>query len=231
MKQKHHPQEPSADDFIDFRLCKEGAFDHHVYKWLRAQASFRRAEKSACSSQYFQSLKPGSRLKLSRKTAVVIDDPRLLQQELLEFAQWVSYCFSHYIRECQSKAWDGSASQQRERAARAYCLALVWSRRGFGPYAVEDQKKLEQLLTAANDYLLGKHLSKGFRMKGGDARPIGMLIRELATYLDSFEIRPPLLTSIIMDLVSIVATDSLNERTVQRHLKAISQHLAMPTDR
>lgn len=228
MNHKHQLKQPTAVDLIDFSLCGRGAFDHSVYKWLLKDTSFRQAASKVSRSGYFQSLRPGNMLKLANAGEIMVE-PGLHAVELLTFAQRVSYCLGHYYKAKVSPVWKGSASRRRESAARAYKLALRFVNSGFGPYAEEDQRKLVELLSTAQDYICGKHLSTGFRLKGGAARPVGILIRELVIYLDYFNLRPPLLTSIVTDLVSIVEPE-VNERTVQRHIKGLLRHLTTPTD-
>jgi len=133
------------------------------------------------------------------------------------------------LNETTGKVWKATSARDRAAAASDYGRALDWCRGGFGPYAQEDREKLEGLLATARDYMLGKHLSPGFRFKGGRWRPVGMLIRELVVFLDIFDFPSRSLNPVITDLVSIVA-DDVDVRTVQRHVNAYKRKLEA-TDR
>ena len=207
MKAKLQAQRPKWAEFIEFRLCASGAFDHAVYKWLRGQAAFQRAQGKFC------------RLKTGKADCAAIEPGSEADQALLEFAQRVSYCFGHFLNETASHIWTGPAKARKD-AARDYSRMLSHLEKGFGPYDQESRDQLKQLLIAARDYLLGKHLSSGFRLKGGSAQTAGILIRELTAHLEYFELPQALLTSIIIDLVDL-AGEIVDPKTVQRHVKAV----------
>lgn len=182
-------RQPSANEFIEFSLYGGDQQDHPVYKWLLVQPSYSKALR---------------RLKHKGQD--------------LDFAQRVSYCIGRYLKALASDAWKHSSRRRRIAATRDYQKVLRWCRSGFGPYAEDDREHLARLLTAASDYLLGKHLSPGFRIKDGEHRSVGMLVRELVVFLDPFDFPSRSLSPVIADLVSIVA--EVETRTIERHVEA-----------
>lgn len=210
MNAKLQTQRPKPEEFIDFRLCGDGTHEHRVYQWLRGQSAFQRAQGKFC------------RLKTGKAASAGIEHGSQADQALLEFAQHIAYCLGHYFDESTSKVWTGPG-RDRLRAAREYDAALRWLKKGFGPYDRESKEQLGELLRSGRKYLLAKHVSAGFRLKGGAYRPVGMLIRELAVHLKYFDIPRATLTDIILDLVDLVdVTEALASRkTVERHVKAV----------
>lgn len=207
MNAKLQTQRPKPEEFIDFRLCGKGAHEHRVYQWLRDQSAFQRAQGKFC------------RLKTGKADSAGIEQGSQADEALLDFSQRIAYCLGHYFDESASKVWKGPA-RDRQRAAREYAAAVRWLKKGFGPYDRESKEQLGELLRSSRKYLLGKHVSAGFRLKGGTYHPVGMLIRELTAYLEYFELPQASLTSVIIDLVDLVG-EIVDAKTVQRHVKAV----------
>jgi hypothetical protein len=211
------PRRPDPHSFIDFRLCKHDPRSHPAFAWMLRNADYRKAEATFKASAYYVGMAPGK--KLAVESGTVIAQPGMQEIALVEFAQRISYCLGHFFEESASDVWAGS-HRNRQRAARDYGTALRWLQKGYGPYGRDSKAELAQLLTATSEYLRGLHLSKGMRIKGGSTRTAGVFIRELAVYLQYFDLSERAANSIVSDVLILAGAPAIDPKTIGRHVKA-----------